>query len=123
MQISGRPGLIPTILKTEVARILTHSLASGGNISDADRGDIESIVARQTGLNEADAKVRVNQMVTEANDAYSKAANAVKQAADQARTITASITTWFVIVSLLAAIFAWYAGVIGGRHRDQKLVV
>ena len=40
-------------------------------------------------------------MVTEANDAYSKAANAVKQAADQARTITASITTWFVIVSLL----------------------
>jgi hypothetical protein len=47
----------------------------------------------------------------------------VKDAADKARKVTASITTWFVIVSLLAAILAWYAGVIGGRHRDQKLIV
>lgn len=112
----------PNDAKTEVARVLTHSLASGG-LSDADRADLEKIVARQAGLSDADAKARVNQMISDANDAYNKAAAAVKQAADQARKITASITTWFVIVSLLAAILAWYAGVIGGRHRDEKLVV
>jgi hypothetical protein len=98
-------------------------LASGSSISDTDRGDLERAVARQTGLSEADAKARVNQMIAEAKDAYAKAADAVKAAAEKARKITASITTWFVIVSLLAAILAWYAGVIGGRHRDQKLVV
>jgi hypothetical protein len=119
---SGASGATPNDAKIEVARILTRSLATGG-LSDADRGDLEKIVARQTGISEADAKTRVNQMMTEANDAYNKAADAAKEAADKARKITASITTWFVIVSLLAAILAWYAGVIGGRHRDQKLVV
>jgi hypothetical protein len=118
----GAPATTPNDSKTEVARILTHGLASG-SISDADRGDLERIVARQAGISDADAKARVNQMMTEANDAYNKAADAVKEAADKARKITASITTWFVIVSLLAAILAWYAGVIGGRHRDQKLIV
>ena len=88
-----------------------------------DRSDLEKIVARQAGISETDAKARVNQMLTEATDAYNKAAETAKQAADKARKITASITTWFVIVSLFAAILAWYAGIIGGRHRDQKLVV
>jgi hypothetical protein len=119
----GAPAATPNDSKTEIARILTHSLASGSSISDTDRGDLERAVARQTGLSEADAKARVNQMIAEAKDAYNKAADAVKAAAEKARKITASITTWFVIVSLLAAILAWYAGVIGGRHRDQKLVV
>lgn len=118
----GAPATSSNDSKTEVARILTRSLAAG-SISEVDRSDLARIVARQTGISEADAKARVNQMTTEANDAYSKAADAVKQAADKARKIAASITTWFVIVSLLAAILAWYAGVIGGRHRDQKLVV
>lgn len=118
----GAPAATPNDSKTEVARILTHSLASGG-LSDPDRGDIEKIVARQAGISDADAKARVNQMINEANDAYNKAAATAKEAADKARKITASITTWFVIISLLAAILAWYAGVIGGRHRDQKLVV
>jgi hypothetical protein len=116
------PGPTPNDAKTEVARILTRSLATGG-LSDADRADFEKIVARQAGVSDADAKARVNQMITEANDAYNKAAEAAKNAADKARKITASITTWFVVVSLLAAILAWYAGVIGGRHRDQKLIV
>jgi hypothetical protein len=119
---AGAPATASNDSKTEVARILTRSLASG-SVSDADRGDLERIVARQTSISDADAKARVSQMMTEANDAYNKAADAVKQAADEARKITASITTWFVIVSLLAAILAWYAGVIGGRHRDQKLVL
>ena len=119
---AGTLGTAPNDAKTEVARILTHSLASG-SLSDADRADIEKIVARQAGISEADAKIRVNQMIGEANDAYDKAAQTAKDAAEKARKIAASITTWFVIVSLLAAILAWYAGVIGGRQRDQKLGV
>lgn len=108
--------------KTEVARILTHGLATG-SVSNADRADLEKIVARQAGISDADAKTRVNQLITESNDAYAKAAQTAKDAANKARKIAASTTTWFVIVSLLAAILAWYAGVIGGRHRDERLMV
>jgi hypothetical protein len=111
----------PADSRQEISRILTHSLATG-SVSDADRSDLEKIVARQAGISDADAKARVDQMITTANDAYAKAAQTAKAAADKARKIAASITTWFVIVSLLAAILAWYAGVIGGRHRDEKLV-
>jgi hypothetical protein len=112
----------PNDSRAEISRILTHSLATG-SVSDTERADLEQIVARQAGISDADAKTRVNQMITQANDAYAKAAQTAKEAADKARKITASITTWFAIVSLLAAILAWYAGVIGGRHRDEKLMV
>lgn len=116
------PAGTPNDAKSEVAGIVTHSLAAG-NFSDADRADLEKLVARQTGISDADAKTRVDQMIKQANDAYTKAVQTAKEVADQARKITASITTWFAIVSLLAAILAWYAGIIGGRHRDQNLLV
>jgi hypothetical protein len=112
----------PNDAKSEVARIVTHSLAAG-SFSNADRADLEKLVARQAGISDADAKTRVDQMISQANDAYAKAVQMAKETADQARKITAAITTWFVIVSLLAAILAWYAGIIGGRHRDQNLLV
>lgn len=108
--------------KSEVTGIVVHAL-SAGSLTDPDKADLEKVVARQTGISDADAKARVNQMTTEVNDAYAKATQAAKEAADKARKITASITTWFAIVSLLAAILAWYAGIIGGRHRDQKLAI
>lgn len=108
--------------KAEVARIVTHSIAAG-SFSPADRMDLEKVVARQTGISEAEAKARVDQMIREANDAYNKTVQTAKEFADRARKITASVTTWFVVVSLLAGILAWFAGVIGGRHRDQNLLV
>jgi hypothetical protein len=119
---AGATAADSTDSKTEVARILTRGLANG-SISDSDRADLENIVARQTGISAADAKTRVNQMITQANDAYDKAVQTAKEAAGKARKIAASTTTWFVIVSLRAAILAWYAGIIGGRHRDQRLIV
>jgi hypothetical protein len=112
----------PNDSKTEAARILTRGLAMG-SVSDTDRADLEKIIARQTGISDADAKARVNQMITQSNDAYAKLAQATKDAANKARKIAASTTSWFVIVSLLASIIALYAGVIGGRHRDQQLMV
>lgn len=112
----------PNDAKTEIARIVTHSI-SAGSFSPANRTDLERLVARQTGISEADAKARVDQMIREANDAYTKSVQTAKEAADDARKITASITTWFVVVSLLAAILSWFGGVIGGRHRDQNLLV
>lgn len=118
----GTAPAAPNDAKSEVARIVSHSLAAG-SFSNADRADLEKLVARQAGISEADAKTRVDQMITQANDAYAKAVQTAKETADQARKITAAITTWFVIVSLLAAILAWYAGIIGGRHRDQHLLV
>ncbi len=99
----------------------TNANAPGG--SPGQSADAKSDVARQTGISEAEAKARVDQMIREANDAYNKTVQAAKESADQARKITASVTTWFVVVSLLAGILAWFAGVIGGRHRDQNLLV
>jgi hypothetical protein len=108
--------------KPEIARLLTRALANG-SLSGEDRTYLDKVVAQAAGIGENDAKARMDQIITDANDAYAKTVQAAKEAADKARKITASIATWFAIISLLAAIMAWYAGIIGGRHRDQKLLV
>lgn len=119
--LGGAPGQANDA-KSEVARIVTHSIAAG-SFSPADRMDLERVVARQTGISEPEAKARVDQMIREANEAYNKTVQTAKETADQARKIAASVTTWFVVVSLLAGILAWFAGIIGGRHRDENLQV
>ncbi|MBA2126510.1 hypothetical protein DLM45_09790 [Hyphomicrobium methylovorum] len=108
-----------TNVKPELTLVLARSLASGA-ISNDDRAYVQAVVARHTGLSEADAKVRVDQLVDDTRAAYVKAETAAKEAADTARKAAASAAIWAAIITLLAAISSWYAAVIGGQHRDQR---
>jgi hypothetical protein len=108
-------------VRPELTRLLTRALS--GNLSDDDRAYVAHVIAQRTGLSDADAKTRADQMINDAKAAYQKAIDQAKAAANAARKATIESTTWFAIVTLLAAMMSWYAAVIGGRHREQVAIV
>jgi hypothetical protein len=94
-------------LRTEIAQILLHSLREG-NLSPADKSYLAQIVAAQTGLSQADAERRVD-------DVYNNAL----QAADRARKALAHSMYWTFLALLVGAFCASFAATIGGAQRDR----
>ncbi|MHB1207731.1 MAG: hypothetical protein ACYCZX_19360 [Rhodospirillaceae bacterium] len=93
--------------RAEVGRIMTFGLKDG-SLSADNRVYIARLVASRTGMSQADAEKRVDQVIAD-----------VKAAADAAR--KASVVVGFVTAAALligAAAAAW-AATLGGRHRDQ----
>ena len=66
----------------------------------------------RTGLSRPDAEQRVSEVIT-----------AEKQAADAARKATAHGLLWMFLALLIGAFCASFAATIGGRQRDQVVVV
>jgi hypothetical protein len=94
----------------EASRALAKAVA-GNNVSDADRSYLAQLVAARTGLSQADAEQRVNQVVAE-----------TKATADRARK-TGVVAAFLTAASLLAgAAVAWWAARTGGQHRNQGTV-
>lgn len=107
-------------VRPEISRLLMRSL--DGNVPDDNRAYLARVIER-TGLSEADAKARVDQMLNDAHAAYQKTVDQAKDAAEKARKAAIKTTTWFAIVTLLAALLSWFGAVIGGRHRDQSVLL
>lgn len=95
--------------RTEITRILLPSLRKNGTIADADRGYLAKVVAARTGLSQADADKRVNQVITEAKDA-----------ADSARKSAAAFSLWLVASMLAGALAASLAAIEGGSLRNRE---
>jgi hypothetical protein len=72
-----------------------------------DRTYVARLVAARTGLSQAEAERRVDQVVTEA-----------KAAADRARKAAAQLSFWLTASLLLGAFAASLAAVEGGQLRD-----
>jgi hypothetical protein len=102
------PNIAPA--RAEAARILAYS--AKGDVSAADRGYLAQMVAARTGLSRADAERRVSEVVT-----------AEQQAAETARKVTAHGLLWMFLALLIGAFCASFAATIGGRQRDQVVVV
>jgi len=100
---------------TEVSRILLQG-AANGEIPDADRTYIASIVSARTGLNEADARGRVDSVLAQINEAKVKA----QQAADAARKAAATTALVGAISLLVGAFIASAAAALGGKQRDDE---
>ena len=73
----------------------------------ADRTYVAKVVSARTGLSQADAEARVNQVMTEA-----------KANLDAARKATASLAFWLTASLLLGAFCASLAATEGGGLRD-----
>ena len=101
----------------EAARILTQS-ALAGAVSDADKAYLGQIVAGAAGLNEADAKARVDQVLASVDEARQKAA----AAAETARKMSVLAAFLTAASFLVAAAGAYWAASMGGRHRDEGTV-
>jgi hypothetical protein len=95
-------------IRAEVTRLLTVSFQSSDDgLSSADRTYVARLVATQTGLSQADAEKRVDDVIQQA-----------KAAADQARRNAAQFAFWMTATLLFGAFAAALAGAEGGQHRD-----
>lgn len=108
-QIGSTPGQQAAAPRAEITRILLPSLRKGGTVADADRAYLAKVVAARTGLSQADADQRVNQVITEA-----------KTAADSARKSAAAFMLWLVASMLAGALSASLAAIEGGNLRNRE---
>jgi len=104
----GAPnGANPNQGRAEVLRLWTASFHDNNDLSAADRAYVAQVVAARTGLSQADAEKRVNDVITEA-----------KTAADTTRKGAAKLSFWLTAAMLFGALAASLAAVEGGSLRD-----
>lgn len=103
--------------RAEVARIFATSVHNGSLAAD-DRTYLAQTVAARTGLAQADAEKRVDDVYARMNAAAEKAKATAKDAADKARKAAATASLWLTVSLLLGAFVASLAATFGGRLRD-----
>lgn len=108
----------PDKARAEVGRILSTSVANG-DMSAADKTYVAHTVAQQTGVDDATAQKRVDDMVNQAKATAAKAKEAALQAADAARKAAAAFALWAFVSLLVGAFSASLFATIGGRARDR----
>ena len=101
-------------IRAESGRIFARAL-SEGEITPVDRTRLAQLIAAQTGLSQADAEKRVDDVVAQAKAAAEK----VKQAADTARKAGASLALFSFLSLLIGAFIATAAAALGGHERDE----
>jgi hypothetical protein len=97
----------PADSRGELTRLLATSFKTGTEMKPADRAYVSKVVAARTGLSQADADARVNQVITEA-----------KANLDAARKATAQLAFWLTASLLIGAFSASLAATEGGGLRD-----
>jgi hypothetical protein len=97
--------------RTIVSRIVTQALADG-QINAADKTYVAQLIAERTGMTRQQAEQRIDQTIADAKAAALKAA-------DTARKATSLIGFWIAFIMLAAGLAAWWAGTLGGYHRDE----
>lgn len=102
---------------SEVTRIFVNSMRTKA-LPDADRSYISQLVSRHTGLTQAEAENRVNEIYVGMQTKLRNAEIAAKDAADKARKASIYTTLWLFVSLLMGAFSASLAATWGGRCRD-----
>jgi len=100
----------PTTISEQDRVEATHLLIeaeNGGDMSEADRVYLAHLVSDRTGLAEADAQTRVDNVIMQD-----------KVAADKARKVAAAVSLFMSLAMLIGAFVASVGGALGGRDRD-----
>lgn len=98
----------------QIFRIVARSL-SNGEISDADKAYLSTILERKLGYEPEEAANAVNQKL----DA---AIAETKETLEEAKETTAFAGFWTAVVVLLSALASWWAASLGGAHRDEAAI-
>jgi hypothetical protein len=77
-----------------------------------DQAYLEQVVSTQTGISPQDAKQRVSNAFTNA-----------QQSADELRKATAHSLLWTFLALLIGAFSASFAATVGGRQRDRVITI
>jgi hypothetical protein len=94
-------------VKGEVTRLWASSFTEGNGLQPADRTFVAHLISQQTGMSDADAQKRVDDVVKETKDTL-----------DRARLNAMKLAFWMTAALLFGAFAASLAAVEGGQHRD-----
>jgi hypothetical protein len=101
-------------VRAETTRILAKGLADG-DVPPADRTYLAELVAARTGVSQADAQNRVDDLISQVKAAETKA----RQAADSARKAASAFAIFTALSMLIGAFIACVASALGGQQRDE----
>jgi hypothetical protein len=93
--------------RAEILRLWKSDFRKGADVPSSDRAYIAQVAAARTGISQADAEKRVDQVVAEA-----------KTDADNARRAAAHLSFWLTAALLFGAFSASLAAAEGGALRD-----
>jgi hypothetical protein len=93
--------------RRELIRLFTADFRNGAEPSAADRSYVAKVVAARTGLSQADAEKRVNDVITQ-----------VKADLDKARRAAMKLAIWLTLSLFIGAFSAALAATEGGGLRD-----
>jgi hypothetical protein len=97
----------PQDARGEIARLLTTSFRDGNDVNTTDHDYLVKLVASRTGLSQADAEKRVNDVITQ-----------VKTNLDKTRKAAMHIAIWLTLSLFIGAFCAAAAAWEGGGTRD-----
>ncbi|KAB8041600.1 hypothetical protein [Janthinobacterium aquaticum] len=108
--------------RVEIGRIFATSIGNGSLAAD-DRAYLGQLIAKRTGLSQADAEARVDAVYGRAAKLAADTKAKAQQAADTARKAGAHTALWMFVALLLGAFVAALAATFGGRQRDHERVL
>lgn len=108
----------PEDVRAEATRIIVSGLRNG-DVPPSDKTYLAQLVATRTGISQADAQKRVDDVIAKAKDAEVKA----RQAADTARKVAATGAFFTAFSMLVGAFIAAVAATIAGHRRDEVLAL
>ena len=111
-----RPGRQPTGHDAQVDSYSASGVANG-EVPAADRTYLVQLVAARTGISQADAEKRVDDVIAREKAAEEKA----KQAADAARKAAAQFAIFAALSMMIGAFIASAAAAYGGNIRDEHV--
>lgn len=109
-------------VRAEVGRIFLTDLRAGGLTPD-DRQYLAGMVAKRSGLNQADAERRVDDVYARLAKVTADAKAAAKDYAERARKAAAMSALWMFVALMVGAFVASLCATLGGRRRDSTVVI
>jgi len=100
--------------RSEVTRILVNGVRMGG-IPDGDKSYIATQIAQATGIPQAEAQKRVDDLIAQGKAAAEKA----RQVADATRKATSMLAIFTALSLVIGAFVSCVAAAFGGSQRDE----
>jgi hypothetical protein len=100
-------------VRAQSTRILLNGMLNG-DVAAPDKTYLAQLVAVRTGLPQADAQKRVDEVIAQEDAAEAK----VRQAADDARKAASKLSIFTALSMLIGAFIACAAAAVGGQQRD-----
>ena len=101
-------------VRAETTRILATGIKNG-DVPAGDKIYLAQLVATRTGVSQADAEKRVDDVIAKVKAAETKA----RQIADATRKAGAYLSIFTGVTMLIGAFIAAASAALGGRHRDE----